>query len=113
MHELSATQQILDLSLKAAKEAGATKISSINIVIGDMSSLFDDCIQFYFDFLSEDTIARGAQLSFRRIPINVQCRHCGSQFSPGRENWQCPQCREWDVEILTGKEFYLESLEVD
>jgi hydrogenase nickel incorporation protein HypA/HybF len=99
--------------LNAAKEAGATTIKSINIVIGDMASIIDDCIQFYFDFLSENTIAQGAQLSFRRIPMTVRCRHCDITFTPAGETWECPQCQKWDVEITAGKEFYLDSLEVE
>ena len=113
MHELALTQQILDIAVKKAGEAGAATIKRINLVVGDMSSVMDDCVQFYFDFLSQDSIARGAQLFFKRIPFQVRCRHCGHAFSPEGEAWSCPQCREWNVEIIAGNEFYLDSIEVE
>jgi len=113
VHELSVTQQVLDIAVSKASEAGATRIKSINLVIGDMSSIVDDCVQFYFDLLSRDSIASGARLSFRRVPMKVHCRNCGHEFTPAGENWQCSQCGEWDVEIIAGKDFYLESLEVE
>jgi hydrogenase nickel incorporation protein HypA/HybF len=113
MHELSVTQQVLNIAVSKASEAGATTIKSINLVIGDMSSIVDDCVQFYFDLLSRDSIARGARLTFRRVPMKVHCRKCGHEFTPVGENWQCSQCGEWDVEIISGKDFYLESLEVE
>lgn len=113
MHELSITQQILDIAISKAGEAGAATVKRINLVIGDMSSVMDDCVQFYFDFLSQDSIAQGAQLSFQRIPLKVRCRHCGHSFTPEGEAWSCPQCQEWNVEIISGNEFYLDSIEVE
>lgn len=113
MHELSVTQQILDIALAQAEAAAGTRITRINLVIGDMSSIIDDCVQFYFDFLSQDSIAGGATLSFKRIPLQVRCRHCQLSFTPDGASWSCPQCRQWDVEIVAGNEFYLESIEVE
>ena len=113
MHELSITQQILDIALNKAGEVGASTIKSIDLVIGDMSSVVDDCVQFYFDILSKDSIARGAQLSFKRIPLKMRCRQCGHVFTPEREAWSCPQCKEWNVEVMAGNEFYLDSIEVE
>lgn len=113
MHELSITQQVLDIAVKKATEAGAASVKRINLVIGEMSSVMDDCVQFYFDILSRDSIAQGAQLSFQRIPMKVRCRHCRHEFTPAGEDWECPQCQKWDVEIMAGKDFYLESIEVE
>ena len=113
MHELSVTQSILDIVLEKAGEAQASRIAKINLVIGEMSSVVDDCVQFYFDFMSKDTMASGATLTFKRIPTQVRCRNCGSPFSPDGSSWNCPQCGKWDVEILAGQEFYIDSIEVE
>ena len=113
MHELSITQQMLDMAVKKAEETGATTIKQINLVIGDMSNVMDDCVQFYFDFLSKDSLAQGAQLSFQRIPLKLRCRRCSCSFTPAGATWECPQCHEWDIEIITGNEFYLDSIEVE
>jgi hydrogenase nickel incorporation protein HypA/HybF len=113
MHELSITQQILDIAVNKASEAGAASVKRINLVIGDLSSVIDDSVQFYFDLLSKDSIAQGAQLSFKRIPFKVRCHCCGTSYTPEGEAWSCPQCREWNVEILAGNEFFLDSIEVE
>ena len=113
MHELSVTQQMLDIALEKADEAQATRITGINLVIGDMSSIVDDSVQFYFDFLSRDSLASGASLSFKRVPMQVRCRNCDHSFTPGKSLWCCPRCGEWDVEIIGGREFYIESIEVE
>jgi len=113
MHELSVTQGMLDIALEKAKEAQASRIKTINLVIGELSSIIDDCVQFYFDFLSKDSIAGGAILSFTRIPMKVRCRNCGLSFSPDKSSWSCPQCGKWDAEIIAGNEFYIDSIEVE
>jgi len=113
MHELSITQGVLDIALEKAKEARASRITAINLVIGEMSSIVDDCVQFYFDFFSKDSIARDAKLSFTRIPMQVRCRSCGTSFTPDKIVWRCPQCQQWDVEIIAGRELYIDSIEVE
>ena len=101
------------MAVEKAKAANAEKVTKINLVIGEMSGVVDDCVQFYFDFLSKDSIAKGAVLSFQRVPMQVRCRRCGTSFSPDKSAWSCPQCKEWNVEITAGREFYLESIEVE
>jgi hydrogenase nickel incorporation protein HypA/HybF len=113
MHELSITQQLLEVAVNKAAEAEAKTVKRINLVIGDMCGIVDDCMQFYFDIISEDSIARGAELAFRRIPIKVRCLHCGAEFIPRAEDWQCPQCQSYEIEVIAGKELYLESIEVE
>ena len=113
MHEMAITQQVLDIALAKARESGARTITHINLVVGESSSVIDDSVQFYFDFLSRDTLAQGAQLTFQRIPLKVRCHQCGCIFMPKKEDWKCPGCQQWKVEVVAGKEFYLESIEVD
>ncbi len=113
MHELSVTQGVLDIALEKAKEVRASRITGINLVIGEMSSIVDDCVQFYFDFLSKDSIAHDARLSFNRIPMQVRCRSCGLSFSPDKSIWSCPRCSKWEVEVIAGQEFYIDSIEVE
>jgi hydrogenase nickel incorporation protein HypA/HybF len=113
MHEYSITESILALALEKAGEAKASKITRINLVIGELSGVVGECVQFYFDFLSKDTIASGAGLSFESTPTKLRCRHCETVFSPNNHDWCCPDCHEAGVEIISGRECYMESIEVE
>ena len=113
MHEYSITQSLLSLALGKANEAKASKITKINVVLGELSGVVDECVQFHFDFLSKDTIAAGADLSFTRIATNLRCRHCEAVFPPKNHDWSCPDCHEAKVEIIAGRECHIESIEVD
>ena len=113
MHELGITENIVNIALAKAGEAQASRISQINLVIGEMSGFVADCIQFYFDSLSRDTIAQGAVLHFELVPAQLRCRNCSTVFSPQDAIWSCPECHGQSVEISKGRELYMESIEVE
>jgi hydrogenase nickel incorporation protein HypA/HybF len=113
MHELAVTQGMLSVALEHAAKAGAKRITHINLVVGEMSGVVDDSVQFYFEFISDSTPAEGAQLSFERVPTRFRCRACGTTFHPEGLKWTCPQCGQWTVEIVAGREFYVDSIEVE
>ena len=112
MHEMAVTRSMLDLVLKKAGEAKAGKVVQVDIVLGNMTGVVDNCVQAYFEIMSKDTPAEGAVLSFNNIPARARCRKCDHDFSP-EHHWSCPECQAFDVEITAGKELYIESIEVE
>ncbi len=113
MHELSITKSMLDLVLEEAKKVKAARVGRINLVIGELSGIVDQCVEFYFGFLSQDTIASGAALSFRKVPTQARCRNCGEVFTPKEFDWSCPRCQGSGAEVVAGNELYLKSIEVE
>lgn len=113
MHELAVTQGILDISLRHAEAANATRITDINLVIGQFSSIVDDSVQFYWDIVAKDTIAHGATLHFNRIPGEMTCSACGHVFHPSDEIFACPACSSLQVRITKGEEFQVDSIDVE
>src|SRR5512139_1521455 len=99
MHELAVTQGILDISLRHAEQANATRVTDINLVIGQFSSIVDDSVQFYWDIVAEGTIAQGAVLHFNRLPGEMTCGACGHTFRPDGETFECPSCFSAQVRI--------------
>jgi hydrogenase nickel incorporation protein HypA/HybF len=113
MHELSVTQSILEIALRHAEKAGAKKILQLNLTIGQLSSIVDDSVQFYWDIVSEDTIAKGAKLNFKRIPAVLQCLECNHRYAPTDEELACPTCNSTQIKVVSGQEFLLESIDVE
>ena len=114
MHELSVTQSVLNIALETAQNNGAAQITAINLVIGDMTSIVDDSVQFYFDILGKDTLAQGATLNFRRESATATCLDCQHQIpvTPPLTTI-CPNCGSPKLTVSGGKEFYIESIEVN
>ena len=113
MHELAITQSMLDLVLEQAEKAGAREVGRINLVFGEMSGIVEECVRFYFEFLSQGTLAEKAVLSFTMTPTTVQCRGCDRLFEPKEFDWSCPYCKGNNMEIVAGKELFVESIEVE
>lgn len=114
MHELPVTQGILRVAIEAAEEAGAERITAINLVIGDLTSIVDDSVQFYFDILSQNTPAQGAVLRFQREPAIGHCQDCGHKFVVTIPLVAvCPACDSARLRVNGGREFYVDSIEVD
>ena len=114
MHELSITQSILEIALRHGEQAQATKITDLHLVIGQLASVVDDSVQFYWDMIAEGTLAEGAQLHFKRLPARLECQECGQPYSlDGNQLEGCPACESMKVKVVTGKEFQLESIEIE
>ena len=113
MHELSITHSILAIALEKANGVQASRVTEINLIIGELAGIVDDCVEFYFGLISKDTIAAQASLSFHQTPIRLRCRSCAAAFSPSDRDWACPNCRQQNVEIISGRECYVDSIEVD
>lgn len=113
MHELPVTQSILEIALRHAEKAQAARITDLYIVMGELSKLVDESIQFYWDIIAENTIAAGARLHFRIVPAEFQCMACFHTFSPDGEEFACPNCGAVGVKILSGEEFSLEAIDVE
>jgi hydrogenase nickel incorporation protein HypA/HybF len=113
MHEMAVTSNILSIVLAEAEKAGAARVTEITLVIGELSSIIDESVQLYFDILSKDTSAAGAKLEFKRIPATLRCSACRKTFHKKGSHFTCPFCGQAGVLTGDGKEFYIESIEVE
>lgn len=113
MHELSITESLLKISLQHAEKANAKRVTDLHIVIGDLASMVDDSIQFYWEVIAKDTIAEHATLHFRRVPAELQCMTCFEKYHPTDGELVCPKCGGVGAKIIAGEEFFLESIDVE
>lgn len=113
MRELQATQSILTKALLKAGESNAKRIKTVHLAIGEIAELDKNSIQQHWAEISKDTLAEQAQLRFRFIPAKVQCMACFSEYLPIDGKIHCPYCGSYGAKVLSGEEFYLESIELD
>ncbi len=113
MHELSITEQLLKVVLEHARKASAKEVLKVNVVIGELTGFVNESVEFYFEILSKGTEAEKASLVIARIPARARCHNCGKEFQPDGSGWNCPHCGGLIDEVLTGRELYVESIEVE
>ncbi len=113
MHELSVTESVLNIALKHANQAEASRVTDIHIVIGQLSSIVDDSVQFYWDLISQNSICQGAILHFQRIPAKMNCQECNLDFDLKDQLSPCPRCGSIRLRVAQGDEFYIDSIEIE
>jgi len=113
MHELSVTENLLEIALRHAQQANAKRIIRLHLVVGQLSSIIDDSVNFYWDIIAKGTIAETAELEFRRIPATFECLDCHTQYIPESDHYECSHCNSANVRLIKGQEFFLESMDVE
>lgn len=113
MHELTITEQIAEIAIRHGEKNAAEKITDLYLVIGELSTVIDESVQFYWDMITEDTICAGAKLHFQRIPAKFLCLECEKEYQlVDGELTPCPHCQSSKMEILQGKQFHLDSINI-
>ena len=112
MRQLDALQSILAKALLKARESNR-RVRSLQLALGEISDLDPASIQSQWEELSKGTLAERAQLHFRSIKAEVQCMACFEKYYPVDGKIHCPYCGSYGAKVLSGEEFFLESLEFD
>ena len=113
MHEMAITEQVLKIVLAAANSGDATRVNKIRIVMGAYSDVVPQIMKEYFEIASKGSIAEGAEITFRRTPVTMMCRTCGWKGTVDKLHISCTACGSTDLKMITGREFYVESIDAD
>lgn len=113
MHELGIMTGVMEVVEKTAVEAGADKVLSITLSVGEMTEAIEDALMFAFEALSENTIADGAELKINMIKPKSVCLECGEEFEHDRFHMLCPKCGSAFSKLIAGREMQIDSIEVD
>jgi len=96
------------------EHAGAdVRVIKVVIKIGKFTAVVPDCINFYYEMLTENTPMHGAELEFNVVPTVVRCNGCGNEFEFEEVSFICPKCGGTDTDIVSGRELLVESIEVN
>lgn len=114
MHELSIAQSIVEAVEAKAAECSATHVRQVRLKIGEASGVVSDSLAFCFEMLiSLEPVLAGAQLSIDRVPHRALCRHCAQEFDVLNFVVQCPTCKEWSNEVISGTELQIIEMEIE
>ena len=109
MHELVIVEGILDAVIPEVKKYDVEKILSIRLKIGELSGVVPSCIEEYFGVAARGTIAEGAKIIIEKTPIEIECRE--GRITKG--TYRCPKCQSAGFRIVSGKEYYVDSVEAE
>lgn len=113
MHELTIAQSILDIVLVAAAEQDAAAIRRIRLLVGELTQVVPQSLEFGFAMLAAGTLAEGAQLEIVAVELTGRCEQCGLQFNIRKNRFICPGCSSTGITVLTGRELIVDLFEVE
>jgi hydrogenase nickel incorporation protein HypA/HybF len=113
MHEMGIISGVLQAVTASAEQAGATKVTSVQLSIGRMTEAIEDVLVFAWEALSTGTMCEGAELKVKMVEPRSLCPECGAEFEHDRFHRGCPKCGNALTELIAGREMQLDSIEVD
>jgi hydrogenase nickel incorporation protein HypA/HybF len=115
MHELAIMESILKVAVDSAQDNNAEKILRIQLTTGIFSGIVPHYAALFFKMISKGTIAEGADLKFETTPALFRCSQCGAetQYEDISDmHFECHRCKSENLELISGREFLIENMEV-
>jgi hydrogenase nickel incorporation protein HypA/HybF len=112
MHEFSLATDLLKLARHEASRNGISIIKKLTLRVGDISGVHINAVEFAYSFLKEESdMTKSAVMEIEHVEGRGKCRNCGADVKLERYFLFCPECGQPSVEIISGREFMLVSLE--
>jgi len=111
MHEYSIIENVLSIVAETAAARSLSRVTTVTLRIGRLHQVSADIMRFAFTIASQDTVAHGAALSIEFVDITARCHDCGAQFVVGEHVYVCGACGGADIDILSGDELIVQSME--
>lgn len=109
MHELAVCEAIAGA---VSRHAGERQVAKVLVQIGHLRQVVPDALQFSWEMMTAGTDLDGAVLEIDSVPATVSCRACGAETTLDSPLVACGSCSSVEVDLLTGEEFTVVSLEL-
>ena len=113
MHEATLAQELLTIIEDVARKHDVQRVTTATIELGALSCVVPEALDFAFEVLRRNTVAEGCRLELKEAPLVVRCGACGYEGPSQRSISGCPQCSGVPVEVLSGREMRLLSIDVE
>jgi hydrogenase nickel incorporation protein HypA/HybF len=113
MHEMGVAQELVQIALNSIPDDMENpKIEIVNLKIGRLASVVEHSLTFCFEIITKDTPLEDARLNIDFIPVTVRCKSCDNGWEVTGPVFKCPFCEDGDVQMVTGREIEITSIEL-
>lgn len=110
LHELSVVFEVVKTVEKIAIEQQLTKIDTLILQIGELSSMIPRYIEQCYPAAVDGTLLKDTKLKIEIMPGNGICKECHKVFNIIENESTCPVCGSESWELLCGKEFMIKEI---
>jgi len=112
MHELAICQGLISEVERVARANGAEAVSRITVAIGPLSGIVPELLRGAYEIARTGTMAGRASLFIEQTEPRVHCDSCGVESEAAPNRLLCAACGEWRVQVVSGDEMLLKSVEL-
>jgi hydrogenase nickel incorporation protein HypA/HybF len=109
MHELSIAEAVVDIAVRHAR---GRPVAAVELRVGHLRQVVPSALEFAFGLVAEGTPLAGAELRMEEVPAAGHCRSCGAETALPELPLCCRSCGSGDVEVTSGEELLVDSLEL-
>ena len=113
MHEMGLATEIVRIVVESIPaDVMDPKVERVNLKMGKMAAVVPQSLKFCFKIVAKDGPAEGAELHIEEIDVSANCHDCAHRWTLDQPAFQCPKCGGGDIEMLSGRELDIESIEL-
>ena len=127
MVERELAARVVEMVDVAAYRHAVPRVVRVHVELGGRHVLDLEELKHSFQQASHATVAEGAELCLRVLPVHRRCRNCGGKFEAARDSRPtgantgeagapdvpCPACGHPHTEALDGEEMRLVDMEIE
>jgi hydrogenase nickel incorporation protein HypA/HybF len=102
---------IMDIVTREMEKAGARRLKKVVVRVGEITAVEPAALVFCFEACIEGTGMRGATLEVEESALKGMCPSCGDTFEMKGFPASCPACGSAPIEMVSGDELDLVSIE--
>jgi len=113
MHEFSIAQNLIRIVKDTIDNGDLSRVTKVKVKVGELSGVVPDALEFSFRIIADDNNMKRAQLEIDFVSLKVKCKNCKKEFKLEFPSFICPDCLSANLDIITGNELFLESIELE
>jgi hydrogenase nickel incorporation protein HypA/HybF len=110
VHELSLADAVVTV---ARDHARGRRVAAVDVKVGRLRQVVPEALEFAFELVAAGTEVEGAELRVEHLPVRVRCARCHTESEADDFPLACAGCGSVDVDVITGDELLVESLELE
>jgi hydrogenase nickel incorporation protein HypA/HybF len=112
VHEISVAERMVAIAVAVANENGGGRITGMRLLIGALTCVDSETLEFAFGVVTRGTAADGCRLEIVRVPTRLSCLTCGIEAE--RDLLEpCGTCGSVGGDVLAGRELRVDAIDLD
>ena len=112
MHELSLVMSVIKTISNLCEQNKWKRVLRVTLKVGHLRQIEPEIFAFAFSSATVGTALEGAEISIIEMPIIFKCHNCNKSSDTEEFKFECPNCGSVNVDLISGMELIIESIEI-